>query len=318
MIRAFAFCISVLGFVSTVYAQGALENPAPSSRQSGIGLVSGWKCTASHLTATIDGSSPFFIPHGSARGDTQGVCGDIDNGFGLLLNWNLFPDGPHTIRLFDGGVQFASATFTTQSLGGEFLTGLNKSVTVSNFPAAGQTTTLQWSQAAQNFIVSGFAGGEGGGFPNVAGQWRTSFDFVDENCNFLSVPPDLPTHLNFTFTVTQNGATIIMDDGSLPLTGEVESDSNFVVVSDPNINTAGTCTYGLVAGISGNFFDQIAALAFVADRISGSCAGISLPCAIAYAGTITKLSSALTAQEQSDSTPIENLRARIRGAFPRQ
>lgn len=190
MTRAFACFISILGFVSTVYAQGAIENPAPGSRQSGVGLVSGWKCSVSHLTATIDGGPPFFIPYGSARGDTQGVCGDADNGFGILINWNRFSDGTHTLRLFDGGVQFASVTFTTQSLGGEYLTGLNRSVTVSNFPAQGQTTTLQWSETAQNFLVSGFSTGGGGGSPSLSallGQWLFSYTIISTFTNFYDL-----------------------------------------------------------------------------------------------------------------------------------
>jgi hypothetical protein len=262
----------------------------------------------------IDGIYTLVLVYGSERADTQGPCGDTNNGIGLLVNWNLLSNGQHTIRFYDSGVEFAAVTFTVQTLGSQFLTGKSKTVTVSDFPNAGQTTTLTWSETAQNFVITGFSGG---GVPNVAGRWRSSFNFVDENCNFLSVPGDLPTHIDLTFTVTQNGKNLVMDDGSLPLTGEIEPNGDFTVVSEPDINTAGTCTYGFAAGVAGNFLEQNAALAFVADRISGSCPGVSLPCAVAYAGTITKLSSALTAQEQSDSPHIESLRTRIRDAFPR-
>ena len=30
------------------------------------------------------------------RTDTRGVCGDTNNGFGPLYNWNRLGDGPHT------------------------------------------------------------------------------------------------------------------------------------------------------------------------------------------------------------------------------
>ena len=126
MIRFVASVIGILIFTSTAFAQFSLENPSAGSKQSGIGLISGWKCTVNRLTVAIDGGASFFVPYGSARGDTQGVCNDSDNGFGILVNWNLFGNGTHTIRLLDGGTEFASATFTVQTLGGEFLTGLNK------------------------------------------------------------------------------------------------------------------------------------------------------------------------------------------------
>jgi hypothetical protein len=163
MIRVAASIIGILILTSTAFAQFSLENPSAGSTQSGIGLISGWKCTVTRLTVAIDDGAAFFVPYGSARGDTQGVCNDSDNGFGILVNWNLFGNGPHTIRLFDGGTEFASATFTVQTLGGEFLTGLNRSVDVPNFPGPGQTTTFSWSQAAQNLVVTGLTGGGGGG-----------------------------------------------------------------------------------------------------------------------------------------------------------
>lgn len=147
-----------LVFVTCAHAQNALENPAPNSRHSGIGLVSGWKCTARTIIAIFDGTATLAVPYGSDRLDTQSACGDIDNGFGLLVNWNLLSNGSHTVQLFDDGVEFASATFTVQTLGSQFLEGLSKTTTVENFPHPGQTTTLQWSEAAQNFVITGLHG----------------------------------------------------------------------------------------------------------------------------------------------------------------
>jgi hypothetical protein len=153
----------LLGFTPLAYAQATLENPAPGSQQSGVGLISGWKCLGTALTAAVDGGAHLPVLYGSPRGDTQGVCNDTNNGFGVLVNWNLLSSGAHTIRLYDAGVEFASATFTVQTLGGQFLTGLSKTVEVPNFPNAGQTTTLQWSEAAQNFVIAGLAPGGGDG-----------------------------------------------------------------------------------------------------------------------------------------------------------
>ena len=45
-------------------------------------------------------------------GDTIGLCGDDDNGYVLLWDWNILASGEHTIEVFADGVLFASATFT--------------------------------------------------------------------------------------------------------------------------------------------------------------------------------------------------------------
>ncbi len=72
-----AFTALMLSFVipHSVWAQATLENPAPGSFQSSIGLVSGWKCTAGTLTFTIDNGPPAQLVYGSSRLDTQSVCG---------------------------------------------------------------------------------------------------------------------------------------------------------------------------------------------------------------------------------------------------
>ena len=38
------------------------------------------------------------------------VCGDSNNGFGLLFNWNLLGNGDHTIRALADGVELGRAT----------------------------------------------------------------------------------------------------------------------------------------------------------------------------------------------------------------
>ncbi len=139
-------------------AQFQVENPAHGSTQSGIGLISGWKCTGTNLTVKIDGVFTLALPYGSQRGDTQAVCGDANNGFGLLVNWNLLTTGSHTIRFYDNGMEFASATFTVTTLGAQFLTGRRKTVDVPNFPNAGQTTRLEWQESSQNFAITGLSG----------------------------------------------------------------------------------------------------------------------------------------------------------------
>jgi hypothetical protein len=134
--------------------QGSLENPQPSSFQSGIGLVSGWVCNADHVTFQVDGGPSRDAAYGTSRGDTVGICGDANNGFGALLNWNVLGDGPHTLRVFADGVQFGSATFDVTTFGTAFLQGASGQYLLNDFPVAGDSVVLRWQEASQNFVIS--------------------------------------------------------------------------------------------------------------------------------------------------------------------
>lgn len=171
----------VVWLANTAFAQGQLEVPDSGSSQSGIGIVSGWKCSAGDLTIQFDNGPIYEAAYGTIRTDTQGVCGDTNNGWAFLWNWNKLDDGQHTVKAFDNGVQFGAATFTVQTLGEEFRTGLSKTVSVSNFPASGQTTTLVWQEGQQNFMIQGVTGGGVGGgvcttkvFAGVNSTWTVT------------------------------------------------------------------------------------------------------------------------------------------------
>lgn len=66
---------------SLSFALGSLENPVAGSTESGIGVISGWHCTASIITATIDGASLGKAGSGTGRGDTASICGRSDTGY---------------------------------------------------------------------------------------------------------------------------------------------------------------------------------------------------------------------------------------------
>src|SRR5581483_2133378 len=100
---------------------------------SGLSVASGWKCTAGTITVQFDSFPPLVAGYGITRTDTQKDCGDSNNGFGLLFNFNLLGDGVHTMKVFDNGVQFGASTFTVTTLGEPFRTGLSKSVTITDF-----------------------------------------------------------------------------------------------------------------------------------------------------------------------------------------
>ena len=131
---------------------GYLENPGATSFQSGIGLISGWVCDADEVEITLNGE-PQEAAYGTARLDTEAVCGDSDNGFGLLFNWNLLGDGEHEVVALVDGVELDRATVTVTTLGAEFLRDVTGRCTAADFPTGDETVTLAWQQTQQNFVI---------------------------------------------------------------------------------------------------------------------------------------------------------------------
>ena len=140
--------------------QAVLENPQPGSYQSGISVLSGWACEAETVVLEVDGALLLPAGYGTERTDTVGKCGDTDNGFGVLFNWNRLGDGKHTVRLLVDGEEWATATFTVTTLGEETLRGLNRTAEVADFPSAGETVTVEWQEAQQNFVITDWQRGE--------------------------------------------------------------------------------------------------------------------------------------------------------------
>ena len=137
-----------------------LENPTHGSFYSGIGVISGWKCEANGpLTARFYDEDR--MPLGDAiplayrneRRDTEGVCGDTNNGFVAIWNWGNLGDGTYTAIVSDNGEEFARSTFTVTTTGEDFLTGAQARVTVENFPSPGETTVLEWNESTQHFEI---------------------------------------------------------------------------------------------------------------------------------------------------------------------
>lgn len=156
------------GWVITAPAAWAdsLENPQPGSFQSGVGIISGWVCNASHVYFMVDNSQTAnSAAYGTERPDTLSVCGKTNTGFGLLVNYNSLGAGQHTIRAFADGVEFGRATFTVNTFGQDFLRGASGSFKISGFPQAGTDVTLVWQESQQNFAIAKVeaSGGGGGG-----------------------------------------------------------------------------------------------------------------------------------------------------------
>ena len=131
---------------------GFLENPGHRSFRSGIGLLSGWVCDAKTVEVRI-GRQRYPMAYGTERGDTRGECGDANNGFVTLFNFNRLDDGTHTARLLVDGKQHGDPIeFKVTTFGTEFLRGASGQYEVA-FPTPGDTTVLGWDQNSQNFVV---------------------------------------------------------------------------------------------------------------------------------------------------------------------
>ena len=96
---------------------------------------------------------PQEAAYGTARLDTEAVCGDSDNGFGLLFNWNLLGDGEHEVVALVDGVELDRATVTVTTLGAEFLRDVTGTCTAADFPTGDETVTLAWQQTQQSFVI---------------------------------------------------------------------------------------------------------------------------------------------------------------------
>ena len=141
--------------LGVTFVRGTLENPRQNSFQSGIGVLSGWVCDAEEVEIEIVGAGRHEAAYGTERLDTAGVCGDTNNGFGLLFNWNLLGDGEHEVVVLADDLVLDWATVTVTTLGQEFVRGAAGACLVDDFPTQGESVTLVWQQTSQNFVIAG-------------------------------------------------------------------------------------------------------------------------------------------------------------------
>ena len=151
------FKLALAGLVLGVaVAQAAvLESPARGAVLSGLGFISGWKCDASNITVVIDENGEHLsVAMHQERGDLRRVCGGtIRHGFIKQFNWALLGDGEHVVVAYDGGVEFARATFTVGTTGEEFLEDVTRRTVLDGFPAPGERALLEWNESTQHFEI---------------------------------------------------------------------------------------------------------------------------------------------------------------------
>jgi hypothetical protein len=95
------------------------------------------------------------VPYGSKRLDTQGACGDSNNGFGLLWNMALLPPGADEAVLYADGQVVAQHVFNTASLSsGEFARDLEGCAISEGFPTSDKDTIVNWTASLQGFQIT--------------------------------------------------------------------------------------------------------------------------------------------------------------------
>lgn len=142
---------------------GVLGTPVDGETVSGVGVISGYHCTSTNIEVFVDGVSLGTAGAGTTLLGTQDVCGRTDTGYSLLYAFNNLTNGQHVISVTADGVLFDSHTVTTFQSGGQpWLSDVSRTVTVPDFPQAGKSTTLKWTQSYQNFLITAIANADQG------------------------------------------------------------------------------------------------------------------------------------------------------------
>ena len=143
---------------------GFLGNPRDGSSQSGIGVISGWVCEAGIVEISIwppDGGKVFVeeAAYGTSRPDTAytkdgaEICGDTDNGFGLLFNWNRLEEEEYVVDVLVDGELLDRATVSLTNFGQEFLRRVSGRYVLEDFPYPGESVVVEWEEGLQNFVI---------------------------------------------------------------------------------------------------------------------------------------------------------------------
>ena len=213
-----------------VHAQGVLEIPAPKSTQTGIGIFSGWHCTANRIELQIDNDPPLLAGSRTERVDTLPVCGRSDTGFSLLFNYNrlrsdAFGGAVHHVTALADGQPFASAEFFITHFGVEMLTGRTARYTLPNFPDIGAASSVTWDEDKQNFSITCCV--PFGPVISVVGTYYGAFRPGPQNpaCGPYSVQP-VSKHGSFSVDLVNGEMSFAADflDGSSCRVGPVAID----------------------------------------------------------------------------------------------
>ena len=119
------------------------------SHISGKGLISGWHCSALKIEISIDAGPLIAAAAHTERNDTYDKCGDTDNGFALLFNFEM-PTEKHRIEVYADGDLFAEQPFSTVQLSaGPFVTGRAPRLVLKIFPCPGIPRSFDGKKACK-------------------------------------------------------------------------------------------------------------------------------------------------------------------------
>ena len=289
-----------------VNAQGALGNPGTGSDQSGIGLVSGYYCDADRIEVSFDGGPLIEAAYGTTRADTIGPCGDDDNGFGLLWNYNLLGPGTHQVNVYADGSLFGTSSFTVTTLGREFLPGASQEVRVLGFPELESDVILKWQQGNQNYVISDYL--QSMDSYNVSGSWQWI-----ENDQVIALVSILTTQdVEDPSLALVGGSFITTDAEGLAIFGVMTQNQAVIETSSPPGSDLGDIQVGLT------FTGPRTGVAEILDCTSPACD--FLP--IGYQAQIAKffppaqnasLPQSLESSEDSSDETMETIAAEIQG-----
>lgn len=134
---------------------GRIGTPVDGSVVSGVSVISGYHCSARSIEVFIDGISLGKAGAGTRLLGTAPVCGRSDTGYSLLYNFNNLAEGDHVVSVHADGVVLDRHSFRSVKSGGvPWLTGMQRDVTLEDFPVMGSFATLDWVQSYQNFVVT--------------------------------------------------------------------------------------------------------------------------------------------------------------------
>ncbi len=155
------------------FIAGQIDQPVPTTVQNGLGMVTGWLCSAAAVVLEIDGQpyAPAPLPApvppelASVVGvggspvpppavDPRELCGEAATGFGLPVNWNLLGDGEHTLIARLDDIEFARTVVQVTTLGEEFVHDAQGTCVVPDFPLPDHSVNLVWQEAGQHFALS--------------------------------------------------------------------------------------------------------------------------------------------------------------------
>ncbi len=249
-------------------ATGKLESPKSNSYASGIDLVRGWHCSANIIEVQFDNGPRYKAAQGTLREDTTSTCGDADNGFGLVFNYNKLGDGQHRVRVFADNVEFGNVQFQVVTLGSEYQKGLSAR-TYSDFISVGKRAKLQWDESRQNFSIVGIEN-----FPfdantlinRMQGQWSGTWTSWDRQYTGTA---------NITLSSLNGGKSIAIT--STAITGSecpsTMSGSTTIDLSTPIFEAVIVFTDGSTALLQAIPTLNYEALSGVFSYLSGPCSG---------------------------------------------